>query len=51
MMLPGSLFDEEVGESCREGLPAWALVEYVTSVESREPMDTPINMQMYVKHT
>ena len=27
--------------SCRDGLPVWALVEYVTSVESREPTDTP----------
>lgn len=40
MILPGSLFDEEVGVSCRGGLPAWALVEYVSSVESREAMET-----------
>lgn len=40
MILPGSLFDEEVGVSCRGSLPAWALVEYVSSVESREAMET-----------
>lgn len=26
--------------SCRDGLSVWTLVEYVTSVESREPEDT-----------
>lgn len=40
MILPDSLFDEEVGVSCSGGLPAWALVEYVSSVESREATET-----------
>lgn len=40
-ILPGSFFDDEEGVSCRDGLPVWALVEYVTSVESREPIGTP----------
>lgn len=42
--LPDSLFDEDVGVSCRTGLPAWALVVYVSSVESREPI---IKEQIY----
>lgn len=38
-VLPGSLFDEEVLVSCGDGLPVWAFVEYVVSVESKEPMN------------
>lgn len=40
VFIPGSLFAEEVGVSCWDCLPAWALVEYVSSVESREATDT-----------
>lgn len=36
--LPDSLFVEDGGVSCGNGLPAWALVVYVSSVESREPI-------------
>lgn len=39
VFIPGSLF-AEVGVSCWDCLPAWALVEYVSSVESREATDT-----------
>lgn len=38
--IPDSLFAEEEGVSCGGCLPAWALVEYVSSVESREAMGT-----------
>lgn len=42
--LPDSLFVEDVGISCGSGRPAWALVLYVISVESREPT---IQAQIY----
>lgn len=36
--LPDSLFVEDGGDPCGSGLPAWALVVYISSVESREPI-------------
>lgn len=38
--IPDSLFAEEEGVSCWACLPAWALVEYVSSVESSEATGT-----------